>query len=473
VIKGNWPEYDTYGQPEWLSNTVARLAKKTAGMSEEFIQIDISAGKSALPVTVAGDSDLRIFSPNRTFAVECGADMRMIRGKDNSMVSSTSLLPPISPGVYCSVFIFWAADESAVSFIAADRNVYVWQSNGAEPKKIAGPLDSTYTNIAWSPDSKELIYLKTVSPARIGKAEVVDMDGHVLREVNVLFGDSAIFQWMPQNVLVSISRSETWYYDLNSGNLLFNWKNIPWGDTIWHQSVKFSPDGRWAFIDQGDQMQMSVSEPNRVFPQKIYTLYDIQTKSRRVLLNYLGNYLWFAGWSADSQKLFVVNRPAEPKLVSDPSTPFGLLAYDLQTGKFELLFKDAVQINWNADKSQAFIIFAVPDQHGNLGLAGGLWKPGSKVVIGQWPISDQMVYRDPAGLSSGQVSTVWSNDGQRIAVCDPLGVIKILDTQGHEKILTTEMSVNQGWVSLRWSPDDQHLLIVQGNRAWIVNIPNF
>jgi hypothetical protein len=470
VIAVNWTDYYAMAQPGWISNTIAKLADVSSNFGGGTITLDISAGKDAKPVLSPISTDERVFSAKRTFAVECGYGMRMVRGSDNSLISVTALLPAIQFDVPCSRYLAWAADESSLAFMTADRNVYVWQSNGAEPRKIFGPLESNYIDISWSPDSRQLAFLKSVTPERIATAVIVDHDGRVLHEFRVLFGDAPTFIWKTPNVLASISRSETWYYDIQSGALLFSWVDIPWGNAIWHQAVQFSPDGRWTFIDQGDKLQQSVTEANHMYPIKTYTLYDIQTKSAHILLNRPGNFLWFAGWSADSSKIYVINRPAESISTRDPAMPFGLLAYDLHTGQVELLFKDAVQVNWNADKSLAFIVFAAQISPGNLGLNGGLWKFGSKTLIGERRISNQMMYRDPPSLYNGMVMIAWPNDGQMIAFCDKFGKVILMDIKGQERVLTSDMNLSDSDVHLRWSPDSKNLLVQQANRAWIVNV---
>jgi hypothetical protein len=220
-------------------------------------------------------------------------------------------------------------------------------------------------------------------------------------------------------------------------------------------------------------MHQSALDTNRFIVQKEYSLYDIQEARRYLLLNDWGGYLGYAGWNTNSSTLYVVSRPAESVSVSEPSTPFGLLGYDVQTHQYELPFKDAVQVAWNSDKSWAFVVFAAQDEENQLGLAGGLWQVGSTTLVGRWRISNQMVYQDPARDSffyafPGPISIAWSHDNKYVAVSDRFGCVKLLSVDGAESILTDEMPTNR--VALRWSPDDRHLLVLTDNRAWIVNI---
>jgi WD40 repeat protein len=474
VIEVSWNDYMGVSQPEWLSNIIAKLAVYPAGSSDGYITVDISAGKDAMAVAASINSDWRIYSPQKTFVIECGDGMKMYREKDNTLVGETSLLPPLSPGVVCSTFIQWAPDESIASFVAADNSVYIWRSDGEEPQKIMDHASSVYTS--WSPNSLKLATVKSETSSHIGTVNVFDASGRLLHEFQFqVGGDGAILGWLTDDVLASYSRYTNWYYDLFTGRSLFNWSSMPNGDGIFHQYPQVSPDNRWVFIDQGNEMRESALDHNRLIVHKGYSLYDIQEKRQYLLLNYWGEYLRYAGWNTSSSMLYVVSRPAESVSVSEPSTPFGLLSYDVKTHLYKLLFKDAVQVVWNSDKSWAFVVFAVQDKENRLGLEGCLWKTGSTTLVGQWHISDQMVYQDPAIDSffyafPGPISITWSHDNNYVAVSDKFGRVKLLSVDGAERLLTDEMSANG--VALRWSPDDKHLLVLSKSHAWIVNISN-
>jgi WD40 repeat protein len=468
VIDVNSLGYYPVMQPEWLSNNLANFTVSRPGLSDENIRIDISTRKVMKTDIAQDDTYARSYSPDHAFAVECNEGGRMVRFIDNRLVSSTPLLHATFTGNICSTPIHWAADSSAIAFAGPDQGLYIWRSNGAEPRKIVDGLDQ-YTSINRSPDSKELVYLKYLPPSQTQTAVIVNLEGRILHEFPVLFGEIGL-GWQNQNILVSYSKMEDWFYEIQSGAYLFSWKDMPTGNGIFHQPVQISPDGRWAFIDQGENTHESTSIPRKRIVEKTYTLFDIKAKTGIPLGIQPGNHLAFAGWSADSSKMYLIHLPGEAIFTRDPAMPFGFLSYDLLTGKVELLFSDAVQVKWNLDQSLALVTFAVAGQPGNISLAGGLWKPGSKTVIGQWTIAKQIDYTDSTNIGYDQVSVAWTKDGQSVALCDRSGLVKIINAQGQAKVLTTGLGQNNYMITLLWSPDEQHLLIVYAGRAWVVNV---
>lgn len=471
-IEANWSIYTTAPQPEWLSNTFANLAVSHTDSSDEYIGINIATGKETK--TVIGRDDTytlytKIYSPDHAFVVECDEGGRMVRVKDQSPISSTPLLQADNARYFCSTTIHWADDSSAVAFAGPDQCLYIWRNDGSDPRKIFIGLVQN-TDITWSPDSRELAYLIHTSSSQIDTAEIMDLEGRILHEFPVLSGEPYVLRWKTQDVLASVSKYETWFYETQSGSYLFNWEDHPTGGGIRHQSVQFSPDSQWAFIDQGERMHESINIPKRMILDKTYSLFDIKAKISHTLSDRSGNYLVFAGWSADSSKMYLVHLPGELFSTADAAMPFGLDAYDLHTRKVELLLENAIQVKWNAEKSMALVTFATTDQQGNITLAGGLWNPRSKTVVGQWTVANQIIYQDSSSPLYNQVSVAWTKDGQSVAVCDKSGLVKIINAQGQEKVLTTELGQNNGLVTLLWSPDEHHLIVIYAGRAWVVNV---
>ena len=331
TLEFNWPGYDSIPQPEWLNNTTAKLASLMTGSSQDYYFVDISAGKDTKLETILGDPNWKVYSPSRTYAIECKDNLRMLRVKDNSLVSEFPISLPDASSISCSTFIQWAPDESAAGFLANDLSVFIWKSNGAEPAKVFDPLSTVYTNIAWSPDSQKMAFVKSMSRLPdgppLGTAVILDRDGQFLYEVQVQLVDSGILGWLTNNVLESLSRSQIWFYDISSGDLLFSWKDQPTASGIFHQRPRISPDERWVFIDQGDQSHDSTTQPDRGIVEKQYSLFDIQTKTNLPLLSHPETYLLYAGWNADRPRMYVISRPAESTSESLPTTPFGLLAF--------------------------------------------------------------------------------------------------------------------------------------------------
>ena len=472
AIEVSWDDYRAVSTPRWFNNSIAVLAGSADEIGKYSITVDISKGRFARAITAYTDEEWRIFSPKRTFAIECLDDLKMFRVSDNKLISETALRPQIHPGLECATFVKWAPNETIASFVTGDNAIYTWRSNGDAPKKIIDHLD--FPGVAWSPDSQMLAVPKSVPNLQTGTLDVVNADGKVLHEFQFKpGGDGPILGWLTDDVLISHSRYTKWFYDIRSEQYLFSWTSMPTGDGIWHQGPKVSPDGRWIFLDQGNRDYESTFTRDKYIVLKEYSLYDLQEKKYIPLLQYLGNYLAYVGWNGDSSLLYVISRPAESVSASNASTPFGLLSYNVWNHQFAMLFKDVMQIAWNKDKSWAFVVYRKQDDRGNLVLEGGQWKTGTDTLIGRQIIFNQVIYQDPAldnifQAYEGPISVAWSNNGQVVAFRDGAGQIRLMNIGGTEKVLLDKKF--ERIVSLRWSPDDQHLLVLVDRQAWIVKV---
>ena len=396
AIEVSWNSYSTVGQPEWLNNTIAKLAVYSAGFSDGYVTVDISKGKEAKAKVASVHSDLKSYSPKRNYVIECTSVMNMYGANNDQLISIAPEVSRPPTNNNCSRFIHWSPDETAASFIDANHDVYVWPSDGIGPRKVVEHV-FTYGGIAWSPDSQKLAVERSETASHIGTINVIDVNGELLDEFQIQAGGDggAILGWLSNDVWIGYSRYTNNFYDVTTGNFLFNWTNMPTGDGVNHQPPQVSPNGRWVFIDQGNEKRESTFNPNHYIVRKEYSLYDIQSKKSVLLIDDWGNYLGYAGWNADASTIYLISRPAESVSNSNPSTPFGLFGYNVQTHQFEQLFKEAVQVTWNTDKSWAFVVFPVRGGGAQVELAGGLWKFGSKSLIGRWLVSDQIVYQDP------------------------------------------------------------------------------
>ncbi len=469
VIKVSWNDYSAVSIPEWLSNSIAELAASADSIGKYSITVDISKNELARATTAYTNEEWKIFSPKRAFVIECRNGLHMYWTSDMALISETPLQPELHPGLECATFIEWAPDETIVSFVDQDNAIYTWRSNGEAPKRITNHLDFTLN--AWSPNSKMLAFPRSVPNLQSGMLDIVDADGNLLHEFQFTpGGDGPILGWATNSLIISYSRYSIEYYDIDTGQLVLTWKSTYPG---FHQRPQLSPDNRWVFMDQGGQEFSSQLEANHIVWQIDYSLNDLEEKKVVPLLSYLGNYVVFAGWNKDSSKLFLVNRPAEAVTVSDPEVPFGLLSYDIYTGQFELLFEDAMQVAWNTDKTMAFVVFRKRDHQQNWFLEGGLWKAGTRETVAEQRLYDQVIYQLPVFdtlfyVHNGPISIAWSNNGQMVAFRDITGKIKLINVDGTEKVLLAE-DFDQT-VSLRWSPDDHHLLIETDGHGWIVDI---
>jgi hypothetical protein len=156
--------------------------------------------------------------------------------------------------------------------------------------------------------------------------------------------------------------------------------------------------------------------------------------------------------------------------VADPF-PFGLLALDPETREFTQLFEQAVFASWSPDKHLMWVVFPAKREDGSLGLDGGIFDPAMGTLTGRAFVSDRLLYANPA---EGDLAPVaWSNDGTRLVCGDSRGNLNLFSTDGAMQVLASHLPLNP-WpddVHYAWSPDDRHLLVQHGDRAWIVTVP--
>jgi Tol biopolymer transport system component len=108
---------------------------------------------------------------------------------------------------------------------------------------------------------------------------------------------------------------------------------------------------------------------------------------------------------------------------------------------------------------------------GALGLDGGIFNLADGSLAGRQFVSDRVIYANPA--EGDLVPAAWSNDGTRVVFGDSQGSLTLVKADGTTQSLATNLPRGD-WpdnVQYAWSPDDRHLLVQSGNRAWIVTVP--
>ncbi len=172
----------------------------------------------------------------------------------------------------------------------------------------------------------------------------------------------------------------------------------------------------------------------------------------------------------------MISRPVISTSVASPNTPYGLLVFNPVRRWFRLLFKDAVQVHWGPDKSWAYVLFASRGVSDTLGLASGFWKVGTNTLVGQQPIWDQMIYRDPAydPMPASQMLIVplaWSHDDRYAVVAGPEGQVHLFSVDGTIRALATDLPCTS-WRATRfgWSSDDRRVLVQCGTQVWIADV---
>lgn len=476
VMQVSWNRYNYFSSPGWLNNTIARVATYYDGIADGLLTVDLSTGPDLQVKPVLEHTGRLVYSPRNTFMIECHDPMKMIVVGESRVLSETPLPEWNKYGLEedCANYINWSLDEKYAAYTDSQNDVYVWPSDGSSSRKI---MAGAYFAI-WSPDSSKLAVETTELSNFTGVIKILSPEGRELKKINVEMGDPLPPSWLTNQVLNIRSRYTQTFYEIDSGQKLFMWESYPTGNGIPHQQPRVSPNGRWVFIDQGMDILPSAVEANKIIVAKEYSLYDVQKKVRVPLVNHPGNYLANLGWNKDSSQLYLLSLPAESVSTSSPETPFGLLGYDPIKQKYTLLFPNAIQCAWNADRSLAFVTYAEVDLSGRTNLMSTFWNPATGLIIDPWQVGDEMVYEDPArGMFSpffnGPLSLAWSHDGLKVALEDRYANILIFNIDGTRQLLAENSGLSKYYKSrFSWSPDDQHLLVEQDGQAWIIDMSN-
>lgn len=471
VISATWDRFIGFDWPIWLNNSTVSVYDSEVEGIRQFHIINLTDQNPAEIQIISDDSDWVVGSPDKSYVIECTNTMKMVQVEDQKIISE--IPSPYNPGEWpsCSESLIWSPDGTYVTYIDPNKNGYIWFTGEQESRFVMDHME----DLQPSPDSQKIAVGKYDPETRSKIVSIINLDGMVLSQFNANVMDSTGLIWLTNDVLFNFTRYVRSYYKASTGEWLFDWVSMPTGNAIWHQQPSASPNARWIFIDQGDVLHLKVSIENQLFVEKDYSLYDVKQMKRIPVLHSIGNYLDNAGWDMDGSKLYLVSRPAESVSISAEQTPFGLLTYDPNTQTFESVFKNAVKVIWNSDRSLAFVIFAHLISPEQWGLMGTIWNPVNGERKGNWYLDDEMIYSDPSMdrfhlIFPDPARINWSHDGQKVAVADGFGKITLLDIEGTSSDIIEDPSFANGWINLLWSPDDNHLLIEKTGQAWIVDV---
>jgi hypothetical protein len=472
-----WP--DIVWRLGWLDNTSLKVVN---GDGEQFM-VDVAAGVALTPTPtpkfnpsptptiypLAPEADL-IFSPDGAYVLECtDKRLRLYRLAEMQLIKETEVRD------YLCNSVSWAPDSSIVAFIVLDQGVYTWRVDGTVfYNNVVSILG---TPPLWSLDSTRFVvfhYAKAedgLYDAGLATFDVVYADRRPPLTAETKIGTN---DWEPSAVhWITHDELTTWhgcgydcgyylFFDANTGKELPGWSYV--ADAS--QDPSYSPDMRWRMSDGSDYDYTIEGEFIHY-----YSLFDLHAKSYYSLVEGKQLYLAFLDWSDDSTTFYVVSRPVTETAKANVKVPFGLLALNPQTREFKQLFEQAVFAKLSPDKKLAWVVFPAKHADGTLGLDGGIFNLADGTLAGRLFVSDRVLYANPA--EGDLVSVAWSNDGTRVVFGDSEGNLTLVKTDGTTQSLATILPRGD-WpanVHYAWSPDDRHLLVQYGDRAWIVSVP--
>jgi hypothetical protein len=367
--------------------------------------------------------------------------------------------------------------------VTGENEVYLWRTDGSLPLKVGAvdkSLGDQYRHPRWSPDSRLLAFMtaenNNVWP-HSATVRVVDHLGQTLVDFQIGGGtDFEDIYWLASDVVCRYDRNSIPCHKASTGQYLFDiqgWHILTSGGVPAQQPPSFSLDQQWCLLDVSYYDYTDTSDSYRA----VYQLYDIQRVQEYALPSSGSNPVAFAGWSEDSSTAYLISLPRDADALPAPDVPFGLLRLDVQTRRFEVVFEEAVHVAWSPDHQWAFVIFPGRAADGSLGLAGRIWRVGTETLSERTLISEAMIYGNPGwdsyfrGPDSFGAPT-WSHEGAWVVFGTAHGKLYLGGIDGAVRELAAD-ETGASWLTAEftWSPDDQHLLVQYGDRAWIMSVP--
>jgi len=307
----------------------------------------------------------------------------------------------------------WAGNSSAFAFISDENVAYIWSVDESYPERVAESI-SAIPWVGWSPDSTRLAVLVAwpgTPQDAYGTMLVHDLGSDPVVQYSFQMTPMDDWGWYTNEVIKGGTHLYTSYYQARTGQHITSWYHDPRIAMV--QPLFLSPDQQWLMLEQVDYSHSIVQ--GFVIEDRTYAVYDLMTGDRSKLSEGLDRYIQFLGWNEDSEFFYLVSRPAHTNAYEDPAVPFGLLAFSPTSQRFELLFKEAIQVDFRGDRRWALVVFPERSPDGSLGMAAGLWEVRTDNLIGRTQVSDHIIYRDPAYawyMDRPIVPVHWSEDGK-------------------------------------------------------------
>lgn len=462
---------------QWLSTTRLQLVTHGFGADSAGLFWADMDPISQPVITSLPDSYTRSYSATAQYSVQCGSPLQLMDVVTQTVISQAELALSMHASTSCSRYVSWAGDDVAAFSAASDGqwHTYLWRTDGSAPFRVGAAVKQAKAPV-WAPDLQRLAFLSLPEDASAGLAlAVVDPQGRLVETIPVEGSAAgAEVRWLAPQVAAIYSGEygyePAWrFYTVPGGEQMpFTFNPGPGiVDDLYHQLPALSPDRRWFLWEAGgyDNGALHLS----------YNLYDVHNRQEMLLYDRPGHGLRFGGWSPDGEVLYLLHLQTGPDAAADPKLPYGLLAYHLEGGRYELLVEDAQTVFWDAglDKGLVYVFIQEGDNQGTL--AAGVWDSQSGQVLGAIPIKDVPTrfysYLDHWSYQY-YTPAAWSPDGQRVAFVTWGGDLILMSLDGQTRRLASRIGLGRSDFSrlLAWSPDGSRLFVSDRGKAWVVTV---
>jgi hypothetical protein len=288
----------------------------------------------------------------------------------------------------------WAKDETAVSIVTTEGEVFIWRLSVEEPTYIGDAIPSS--KALWSPDSKKLA---------VSSLEGIDDLG--LATYQILFPDNR----SPINPGASLYLSNGWEWDLRLP--LVDWHSDrvlkfhgPCGvgcvrthfldaftgeELTVHAVIRFSSSdvlGEAAVSNDGRWLVMDNSAWHKDY---LYSIYDFETRKEYSWQVEPGGIIDFKGWAKDDSRFYLIRYPGymETEVTSD--SPNGLKALKPTTRQTSNILQNVAYGIWNHDTSLFFGVTSdLLSYKSASDLSAAIYTSNGSQITSSQPVADKL-----------------------------------------------------------------------------------
>jgi hypothetical protein len=275
-------------------------------------------------------------------------------------------------------------------------------------------------------------------------------------------------EWLTSEILSGGTLYSMDHFRADSGRFLAATNHANGAGAV-DQPPILSHDGSWVAFDYGEGLAIYDQVHDRLY--EYWEGPDITYK--------------LEGWAPDDSSFFAVSRPPDPAVPMSADARLGILEFDPSHPGLRLAWPDAVEIEWDEEFQQAFILQAEPDVNHAERISGAVWELATRERVAEYDVGDppKTIYGDPIWYmmdrpSSSLIPIAWSASGSCLAFGRKQGYeaesgsLVLVGPGGSEMVIAERLErYFPENMMYAFAPDGRHLLAVHGPQAWIARIP--
>jgi len=332
-----------------------------------------------------------------------------------------------------------------------------------------------YTLAEWSTNDQMLLIFNMSQNSDEGTFDIAFADGRPMKITGATIEagngwEIYNLRWLTNDIVINMRQcgnagacQSYSYFDAMTGEYLIGY--IVDVVTQDGQFGSLSPNHRWLTLDT--YMDEDVWEKRYSYDNRVMVFYDLEAHKK---------YVWaegddsikFAGWSPDSNTFYFVHFPFDSKNINIPSGYLVIKPDDLHA---RLVIPNVLNVEKSPDGQLILVGMGekIEEQQAENITVSLFTVDGRQLSASQF-IADRLDYEM---LRLDNLPMSWSNDSSKAALVDASGNLWIFNKDGIITRVASSLPTDfwPGETYIKWSPDNDRLLVVRHNRAWIATVP--